>query len=223
MNVRKQVLVSAAMIGAMLAIAAFVWPYLPAQLVVRWDLHGEAAGYLDRLPGLLIVPAFALLITAFFAFAPALMPAQARLERSSTAWTAIWMVVLANLLLSQCLMVVANLGLPLDVTRVCDLATAVVIFVIGNWLGKVRYNFLFGLRTPWTLANERVWDKTHRFTGRLFVLAAVALAVTGFVLPHGPQFNPIVYAVMITCIVGPALAGIIYSALITPPPAASKD
>jgi uncharacterized membrane protein len=223
-NVRRQVLASAGMISVMLGVAAWAWNRLPAQLVVRWGLHGDPDGYLDRAPALLIVPAIAAVLTALFALAPALMPAQARLERSAAAWTAIWMVVLANMLFSQGLLVAANLGLPFDVTRVCDLSAAVVILVTGNWLGKVRYNYVFGLRTPWTLANERVWDKTHRFAGRLMVLGAVVLAITGFALPTGPQFNPVLYAVMLVCIAGPVLAAVIYSALITcPSPAPPID
>ncbi|THD77362.1 MAG: DUF1648 domain-containing protein [Phenylobacterium sp.] len=219
MNVRKQLLVSGGTLGAMLALAGLAWAYLPTQLAVRWDIHGDPAGYLDRLPALLIVPAIGFALTAFFALAPTLMPARSRLERSAVAWTAIWMVVLGNMLFSQILLVAANLGLPLDVARCSDLYAAVVIFVTGNWLGKLRHNPLFGLRTPWTVADERVWDKTHRFAGRLLVLAAVVLAAAGLLLPAGPQANPVLYALMIACAAGPALAAVIYSALITRPSA----
>jgi uncharacterized membrane protein len=217
MNVRRQVLASAGAIGAMLAAAAWAYGRVPAQLAVRWDIRGVPAGFLDRGVALVIVPAIAVVLTVVFALAPTVAPARARLDRSAEAWTAVWMAVLANLLFSQILMVAANLGVSLDVPRVCALFAAGVIFVIGNWLGKVRYNLVFGLRTPWTLANERVWDKTHRFAGRLMVLAAMVLAGLDVALPAFPQSDPVLYAAMIACAGGPALAAVIYSALITRP------
>jgi uncharacterized membrane protein len=215
MNVRRQVLVSAATIGAMVAVAAGAYGRVPPIAVVRWDIGGDPAGFLNRDLALVIVPAIALVLTVVFALAPTVAPARARLDRSAGAWTAVWMAVLVNLLLSQILMVVANLGVRLDVPRVCSLFAAGVIFVIGNWLGKVRYNLVFGLRTPWTLADERVWDKTHRFAGRLMVLAAMALAGLDVALPAFPQSAPVLYAAMIACAGGPALAAVIYSALVT--------
>ena len=48
--------------------------------------------------------------------------------------------------------------------------------LLGNVLGKVRRNFWIGVRTPWTLASERVWIDTHRFSARLFV----AIGIAGF-------------------------------------------
>jgi uncharacterized membrane protein len=214
-NVRKQVLVSAGTIGAMLAAAAWTYRLLPAQLAVRWNIHGEAAGFLDRGLALLIIPAIAIALTAFFAFAPTLLPARSRLERSSAAWAAVWMVTLASLLFGQILMITANLGLPLDIPRLCSLCVAIVIFVTGNWFGKVRYNTVFGLRTPWTVADERVWDKTHRFAGRLMVLAAVVLAAAALTLPAHPPTSLVLCAAIIACACVPALAAIIYSALIS--------
>jgi uncharacterized membrane protein len=49
--------------------------------------------------------------------------------------------------------------------------------LIGNVLGKVRRNFWIGVRTPWTLASERVWIATHRLAARLMVGAGLLLSV----------------------------------------------
>ena len=52
--------------------------------------------------------------------------------------------------------------------------------VIGNVMGKLRPNHFVGFRTPWTLANERVWDQTHRFGGKVFVLGGMLIAALPF-------------------------------------------
>jgi uncharacterized membrane protein len=54
-----------------------------------------------------------------------------------------------------------------------------LIAVVGNFLGKMTRNFFAGIRTPWTLASEEVWHRTHRLAGKLFVLAGLVVAVAG--------------------------------------------
>jgi uncharacterized membrane protein len=63
---------------------------------------------------------------------------------------------------------------------------AVFIGLLGNVMGKVRRNFWIGIRTPWTLASEKVWYSTHRFAGKTMVLGAI-LSLAGVVagLPIG--------------------------------------
>ena len=55
--------------------------------------------------------------------------------------------------------------------------------VLGNVLPRARPNWLFGIRTPWTLTNDRVWERTHRLGGMLFVIAGIILLVSGFAAP----------------------------------------
>src|SRR5262249_42198928 len=50
--------------------------------------------------------------------------------------------------------------------------------LIGTVLGKVRRNFWIGVRTPWTLADDEGWDRTHRLSAWLFG-AAGAFGVLG--------------------------------------------
>jgi uncharacterized membrane protein len=47
--------------------------------------------------------------------------------------------------------------------------------LIGNILGRIRFNYFFGIRTPWTLANEEVWRRTHRFGGPIFMIAGILM------------------------------------------------
>lgn len=49
--------------------------------------------------------------------------------------------------------------------------------VLGNVLTTVRSNFLFGVRTPWTLSSELAWDRTHRLVGRMFVVGGLLMVL----------------------------------------------
>ena len=47
---------------------------------------------------------------------------------------------------------------------------------MGNLFPAIRRNAYFGIRTPWTLKNDVVWERTHRLFGHLLVGMAAVLA-----------------------------------------------
>ena len=53
------------------------------------------------------------------------------------------------------------------------LAFQLVQFPKGNDMGRFRQNYFAGIRTPWTLADERVWRKTHRVGARWMMMVGV--------------------------------------------------
>ncbi len=57
----------------------------------------------------------------------------------------------------------------MDVGRFAVAGVFLLFAPIGNVLGKVDRNFFVGGRTPWTLADERVWHATHRLAAKIFV------------------------------------------------------
>ena len=59
----------------------------------------------------------------------------------------------------------------------------ILFIVIGNYLGKIRSNYMMGIRTPWTLSSDLAWDKTHRLGGKLFMLAGLLLLLSALFLP----------------------------------------
>jgi uncharacterized membrane protein len=81
-----------------------------------------------------------------------------------------------------------------------------MIAMLGNWMGKLRRNFYIGIRTPWTLANEVVWEKTHRLGGKLFVAAGLISAITGLFAG-----DVVCFVVLMSTLIGSALWAVLYS------------
>ena len=77
---------------------------------------------------------------------------------------------------------------------------------MGNFLGKVTRNFFVGIRTPWTLASEEVWLRTHRLGGKCFVAAGFAVVAISL-LGLGPW-------AMMAVILAAALVPVVYSYVI---------
>jgi len=54
---------------------------------------------------------------------------------------------------------------------------------LGNIMPKAERNSLLGLRTKWSMANDRCWQQSQRFAGYVFVLTGVLGVVTCSLLP----------------------------------------
>jgi uncharacterized membrane protein len=91
---------------------------------------------------------------------------------------------------------VSNLGVYLNVGVWISAAIGVLFIVLGNFLSKVKSNYFFGIRTPWTLASETVWNKTHRLGGKVFIMAGVLLAMSGL-SPERLRLPLFAFAIMI--------------------------
>jgi uncharacterized membrane protein len=95
-----------------------------------------------------------------------------------------------------------------NVLRPVAAAVGVLLIAVGNYLGKARRNAIFGLKTPWTLADDTVWDRTHRFTGLGMVLGGIVLIAIALMVGEATVLGLAIGA----CAALPPLAGIARSA-----------
>jgi uncharacterized membrane protein len=112
---------------------------------------------------------------------PWISPRGYRVEKFQSTYEIIQTTILAFLFLLTVLVPLAGIGVAVPVDHVIHAGTGVLFLVLGNFImGKFTKNFFVGIRTPWTLANDEVWLRTHRLAGKLFVLAGVGLLVCTF-------------------------------------------
>jgi len=94
-----------------------------------------------------------------------------------------------------------SLGYHINVGLIIQLAVVGLFFILGNQFGRIRPNYFIGIRTPWTLNNEDVWMRTHRFAGKIWVISSLVMAVLILVIPgkwSGAAF--ILYVIVIAFI-----------------------
>ncbi len=178
MTVAKPLAASALIVGGMAVASALAWPHLPPGLPTHFGLDGRTDRFGSRAEAAMVTPVLAAAVALMFAALPRVMPARGRLERSAGPWAAVSVALLLFLALVHSLILAGGLGLQIDPARVVTVGLGLLLAVIGNLMGKIRYNYVFGVRTPWTLADERVWDRTHRAAGP-WMMAWGALVALG--------------------------------------------
>lgn len=190
---RKPVIISMACLLASLLIVTYTW--LNLSEMDRYPLHWGADGQPDRfgskkdvLVNLGIFPVGMIFMMGLFWFMPRIEPLRENLQASMKAYNLVWVFVMVFFVGMTGLISASYLteeGAAMAVSPRLIVITMAVLFIgIGNVLGKVRQNFMFGIRTPWTLSSELSWEKTHRVGGRLFVLTGVMSLIAAIFTPE---------------------------------------
>lgn len=164
---------------ATMAFTLALYGQLPARIPTHWNAHGEIDGYGPR-HFVFLQTVFMVAIMLVWTVLPSVSPKRFTVDTFNTTYWHICLIVVAMLGYIQCVLVWGAYRPSMPMNRAMFGGLAVFIGLLGNVMGKVRRNFWIGIRTPWTLASEKVWYSTHRFAGKTMVLGAM-LSLTGVV------------------------------------------
>jgi len=162
-------------IAAAFVFSAAVYNRLPDQVPVHWDWTGQPDRWGSRLEGAFLMPAFALLMWVLLRFLPKIDPRRANYARFGDTYDFVVTTIVTFMAGLHVVVLGATLGWPIALNRVIPGAVGVLLIVIGNLLPRARSNWWFGIRTPWTLSSDRVWQKTHRVGGYLLIVAGLGM------------------------------------------------
>ncbi|MGZ5242725.1 MAG: SdpI family protein [Bacteroidia bacterium] len=188
------------------AVVAYYWNRFPEQIPMHWNIKGEVDDYSSKGFGLFFP--LVLNIGMYFLF-KALPYIDPKKSNYALFKSKLHIIQLALHVFMSSMAITTNfvaLGYKIDIAAFVNIGIVLLILVLGNYLSTIRPNYFIGIRTPWTLANEDVWVKTHRFTGRLWVAASLLMILLFIFFPFEP-------AIVITYLVIIILPPFIYSYL----------
>ena len=203
---------SAVMVVALLGVAVAVGNSLPPdlRLPTHWGIDGRPDDFSGKWPALLMPAGLTAFVSLLFWFLPKLEPRGVNFSRSTGLYLSTWAALLLVMVGIDVAILSGALHWDLPVDRIIPFSVGLLFVIMGNQLGKSRSMYLVGIRTPWTLASEEVWMKTHRLGGKLMVLGGLVMVVGAFVtLPA--RTEAILYGTVLAIVV---LVPIIYSYMI---------
>jgi uncharacterized membrane protein len=158
-------------------------PFLPAQVPSHWNIAGEVDGYSSPLTAALLTPALILALAVILPHLPKIDPRRENYAQFQGTYALTINAIALFLTALHLLTLAFALGAGFDLARLVFLGLGLLIAVIGNELGRVQPNYFMGIRTPWTLADDEVWRRTHRLGGRLLAVAGALTALAALLLP----------------------------------------
>lgn len=163
-----------------LVLGLWAYPRLPERVPSHWNAAGEVNGYSGPFTGAFLFPLILLGVYLLFWVLPRIDPKRV----NYTQMGRVFWIIGTTLTLFMSVLYWGTIGVSLgyleNLPRWSFSGIGILFVVIGNYFGKIKFNYTMGIRTPWTLASEEVWYKTHRFAGPIWIVGGIIILFIGF-------------------------------------------
>jgi uncharacterized membrane protein len=174
----------AVLIAGAVVFSLVVFNRLPERVPIHWGLSGEPDRFGSRIEGAFLMPVLMTALLLLMQWYPSRDPRSANIEKFRGAYDTVVFATIALLTGIHVVALGSALGWRIDMATVVLAGVGVLFVVLGNLLPRVRSNFIFGIRTPWTLSSEDVWMRSHRVGGYAMVVAGL-ITIAGAFLGRG--------------------------------------
>lgn len=177
----------------------FVYPDLPEQIPIRWDVNWNISDWADKYV-IFILGAIPILLLILFSLLPKIDPKGKNYEKHKKAYFIMIMVIELFLIIMVWITIAASLNIKMNMKLILPSLFGILFIILGNYLPIIKSNYFFGIRNPWTLSNETVWRKTHRIGGYVFAIMGVIMFILAILNRNGGKISFVVLIIGILAI-----------------------
>lgn len=163
------------------AASILAYPRLPDRVPTHWNIHGQVDAYGSRWIATFLIPGMLIALWGLLRVLPRIDPRRENYASMQGTYDLVVNVTLTLLAVVHFVVLGAVMGAPISIGRVVPAIIGGALVIIGKVLPRARPNWWFGIRTPWTLSNDRVWERTHHVGGYVMMVVGV-LAILASVL-----------------------------------------
>lgn len=156
-------------------IAIMFYDSMPEQMASHWNTLWEVDGYMPKFWGLFIMPLVSSFIFLLFLIIPKIDPLKENIKKFRTYFDTFILLILVFLFYIYLLSISWNLWYIFDMNLMILPALSILFYFIWVLLSKAKRNWFIGIRTPWTLSSDVVWDKTHKLWWKLFKILSLII------------------------------------------------
>ena len=181
MSTRTTTIVVLIMIATATIIGLLLWNQLPNQMASHWNVNDQVDGFTSKFTGVFMLPLITLGMLLLFLVIPSIDPLKANIAQFRGAFNLFIVLMVAFMMYLYGLTLAWNLGFTNFRMSGAMLPAIGLLFVfIGFMMRQAKRNFFIGIRTPWTLSSDLVWNETHRIGAILFMISGALAFIGGF-------------------------------------------
>jgi len=181
--ITKKEIIPLAILVAIIAVSIALYPSLPEQIPSHWNTAGQVDKYASKNFTVFFFPSLILFIYLLITFLPFIDPLKKNIEKSSEAYFYLKTVLVAFFALIYGYTLASGIAgaknFPINLLILPTLG--LMLIFIGFLLPKFKRNYFVGIRTPWTLESEEVWNITHKRAKKWFILAGLTVIMGAFI------------------------------------------
>ncbi|MBU3941700.1 MAG: SdpI family protein [Nanoarchaeota archaeon] len=160
-------------------IGIYFYPQMPEQMASHWNAQGNVDGYMSRFWGVFLMPFVFVGLALLFITIPKIDPLKKNIEEFRKYYDGFIILFFIFMLLVYMQTILWNLGTEISPNIVIPIGLGLLFYYIGILFENTKRNWFIGIKTPWTLSSEKVWNKTHKLGSKMFKTAGI-IVLTGF-------------------------------------------
>lgn len=168
------------LIAAAVLAGALFWDQLPESMASHWNENDQVDGYMSKFWGVWMMPLMVLGMFGIFLLVPVIDPLKANIAQFRNIFNLFILLITAFMLYVHGLTLAWNLGYEFRMSSAMLPFMGILFIFIGYMLRQAKRNWFIGIRTPWTLSSDTVWDKTHQLGSVLFIASGVLAFLGAF-------------------------------------------
>ncbi len=161
---------------------------MPERMASHWNAQGQVDGYISKFWGLFLMPILTLLIFLLLIAIPKIDPLKQNIDKFRKYYDGFVILIVVYMFYVYILTLLWNTGVRFSIIQPLMPAMGILFYYIGILVENAKRNWSIGIRTPWTLSSERVWEKTHKIGGKLFKIAGIIAFIGVFFQKYAAFF-----------------------------------
>ena len=175
-------IVSIVIILLSFAVGIYLYPQLPDKMVSHWNVDGRVNGYMPKFWGLFLMPIISSIMLMLFLLLPKIDPLKENISQFRRYYDNFILLIILFMFYLDVLSIRWNQGRRFNFVQFLIPAFVILFYYAGILISHTKRNWFIGIRTPWTISSDVVWNKTHELGGRLFKIVAI-ISLIGLILP----------------------------------------
>ena len=177
---RKSEIIIFGIILLSFAIGIYYYPQMPEKLASHWNAQGQVDGYTSKFWGLFLMPIISVGMLLLFILIPRIDPLKSNIQQFRKYFDGFVVLIMVFLFYLYLLTIFWNSGYTFNMITFLSPAFAILFYYSGILIENAKRNWFIGIRTPWTMSSDKVWEKTHKIGGKLFKIAGVVTLLAIF-------------------------------------------
>lgn len=140
---------------------------------VQWGITGASDRYISKMYVLSFIPVISLVMLIVYLIIPRIPVMNTNLDQFRKQYDIFWIVMFAFFFYMYLLTILWSLNVEFNLIQLLAPAFSLTLIIIGFLIEQSRQNPLIGIQTPWTVGNEKVWEKSHQLGALIFKIISL--------------------------------------------------
>ncbi|MDY6065569.1 MAG: SdpI family protein [Finegoldia sp.] len=176
-------------------ISALVYKSMPDLMPTHFNINNQADDFSSKAFALFGLP---LMMLGVYLMAYFFTTKDPKVKNQNEKIMAFMLILIPSLSLIITFITIAYVrGIKLDISTWMNVILGIAFIVIGNYLPKTKRNYTMGIKLPWTLDSDYVWDKTHRLAGYIWSIGGIFLIIVSLLFKNKISYLFVLFLAMV--------------------------